>query len=69
MGWKRDGGQQDCSGRKSSEGLLPWSGVGEVGIVTWVREDGSGDSKHSKELAIDLERSSEEGSPKMPLSF
>lgn len=30
--------------------------------VAWIREDGNGDSKSMKELAIDLQRPGEEGS-------
>lgn len=37
--------------------------------MAWVREDGSGDSKRIKELAIDVQRSREEGSTKMPPKF
>lgn len=69
MVWRRRGGQQDCSGRMSNEGLVSLSGVGEAGTVAWVRKDGSGDSKRIKELATDLQRSREEGSTEMPPKF
>lgn len=69
MVWGRHGGQQDCSGRKSKERLVSLSGVGEAGTVSWVRADSSGDSKHIKELAIDLQRSGEEGNTKIPPKF
>lgn len=57
---------QDLQG-KSSEGMLPHSGVGEAGTMAEVEQGSNRHLKYIEELLIDLQRSGEKGGRKCHL--